>query len=129
MGIYYTNYIYYGYIMRKAAASKCNLTSNLQLMKMSDERFILYSKLKAIDDGVKSINSIPDSFNLSSILDLNKELDKSTFVDNLFTEELQASIAPLYAKPEFYVVCVQVTTLEEKSIGNVLYNIRVNLST
>jgi hypothetical protein len=115
--------------MRKSTAEKCNLNSNLQLMKISDDRFILYSKLKAIDDGISSLKLVPDNFSSSKLKALNQDLDNTFFTENLFTEELQASILPLEAKPKFYVICVSVSTLEQESIGNLLYNVKVDLST
>lgn len=130
MGIYYKNHLYYGFLLSKKTVDICKLTNNLKLMKISDDRFLLYSKIDNIDDGVPSLNLVPYIFSASKLKVLNPHLDDNFFTDNLFVEELRESISKLKVYPRFYVCCSNLYTLSERqSYNNLIYNIRVDINT
>lgn len=125
MGIYYTNIIYYGNIMRNSFYEEniknTKIPEEITLWKLNSDRFILFSKRLVVDDDVENERLVPDSFSKQNIMQLNN-IKEDFFYDDLYTDELKKFTNN---EPKFYILCYQSCTLDMDSEVKVLYNIVV----
>ena len=132
MGIYYTNALYYGRIMREETYKKCITKLNMRskndfcIKKVGYERYIIYSKMVYVDDGVESSRSVPDYISSKKLIELNDQVDESFFREELKEkfENLLKTFSPNDYLVNFFVCCIESCTLDDGE-NTVLYNLRV----
>lgn len=131
MGFYYNNILYYGRILKletfNKLSEKIGEIDSVNFLKLSDDRYIIYSKKKNVNDGVESPRSIPDLFKKDNIITINSNLDESFFKENLFKSELESILSLLgnAHQPGFYICCIEGSSLDSFESSRVLYNIKV----
>lgn len=128
MGIYYSNRLYYGRIMRKTFYTDNvdgkRLPQGLELFYINEDRLILFSKMESIDDGVSDIKLVPDYFSKSNLLKLNCRLTEDFFKEE---EEVKKKFKDFIGEdPFYYMACYESTTYSKEC--HLLYNIIVDLN-
>jgi hypothetical protein len=118
MGFYYTNLLYYGRLLSKK--TKDSIQTKIPILKINDDRYILYTKKENIDDGVENIRLIPDLFYSEKLLALNEILTQEFFTNIDKTEFDKINV-----EPNFYICCFNSSSLDNFEYSKVLYNIKV----
>ena len=122
MGIYYTNILYYGRLLTKKTKESIQTNTDIPILKINDDRYILYTKKEKIDDGVENIRLIPDLFYSEKLLALNENLTRDFFT-NIDIDKTEFD--KINVEPNFYICCFNSSSLDNFEYSKVLYNIKV----